>query len=181
MSECKYSNYKEYKYDGKYKAYYENGQVRKEADYKKGEIDGKLLTYWKNGNPKRIDIYENNKLITGKCFDSTNLEIPYYPYEKKPRYPGGENLLAKYIVQEIKYPENCKNNGIQGTVYVSFMVKKEGNISDVKIFKGVNKELDDEALRVASKLTRWVPGIQDGEAVNVKYILPLQFTLQGNK
>ena len=86
--QCNYSKYKEKEFDGKLMVWYENGQLRKEIDYTKGKYDGQLLTYWENGNPKRIDNYNDHKLINGKCFNSDGTETIYYDYEKMPQFPG---------------------------------------------------------------------------------------------
>lgn len=173
----KYSNYKDGEFDGKYLDYYESGQVRKDIDYKDGKLNGKRITYWNKGNPKRIDVYENNKLIDGKCFDLNGKEVIYYEYEKMPHFPGGNNGLIKYIKKQIKYPEMSKDNGLSGTVYVSFIIEKDGKVSSVKILRGVNNELDEEAMRVVRKLPKWEPGIQDDEAVRVSYNLPIKYNI----
>ena len=78
----------------------------------------------------------------------------------------------------MKYPAVAKENGIQGTVYVNFVVWKDGKIRDVKILRGVNKMLDDEAVRVVKAMPTWNPGKQRGKPVSVSYNLPIKFTLR---
>lgn len=172
-----YSNYKNNKLDGKLKEWYESGQIRKDIDYKDGKKSGQLLTYWDNGKPKRIDTYENDKLIEGKCINSDGVETIHYDYEKMPEFPGGINELMQYLVKETKYPNKSRIRGIEGRVLVSFIVNKNGTISDIKIVQSVNDELDDEAIRVIKNMPKWEPGMEDGEAVRVAFNLPIKFRL----
>ena len=172
-----YSNYKDKKLDGKLKEWYENGQIRKDIDYKDGKKNGQLLTYWDNGKPKRIDTYENDKLIEGKCINSDGAETIHYDYVKIPEFPGGINELMQYLVIELKYPNKSRKKGIEGRVLVNFIVNKNGAISNIKIVQSVNDELDKEAIRVVKNMPKWEPGMEDGEAVRVAFNLPINFKL----
>ncbi len=99
--------------------------------------------------------------------------------ESMPEFPGGgQEALFKYLNSEMKYPQVAKENGIQGTVFVNFVVGNNGKIRDVKILRGVNKMLDDEAVRVVKAMPSWTPGKQRGKAVSVSYNLPIKFTLK---
>lgn len=98
--------------------------------------------------------------------------------EEQPSFPGGVPALFKYLAAEVKYPVIAQENGIQGRVVTSFVVDKEGNIKQVKVERGVDPALDAEALRVVKAMPKWIPGKQKGEAVAVRYILPVQFRLQ---
>ena len=176
-SHKEYSNYNDKKLDGKLNEWYENGQIRKDIDFKYGKKSGKLLTYWNNGNPKRIDVYENDKLIEGKCINSDGIEAIHYDYEKMAEFPGGINEFMQYVAKETKYPNKSRKKGIEGRVLVGFMVNKNGTISDIKIVQSVNKELDEEAIRVVRNMPKWEPGMEDGEAVGVSINLPISFVL----
>lgn len=98
--------------------------------------------------------------------------------ENQAEYPGGTAELFKYLNKEMKYPVVAKENGIQGTVFVQFVVWKDGKIKDVKILRGVNKMLDDEAIRVVKAMPSWSPGKQRGKPVPVYFNLPIKFTLK---
>ncbi len=98
--------------------------------------------------------------------------------EKMPKYPGGDKALMEYLNTYVVYPKEAIEKGIQGRVYVQFVVAKDGKISNVEILKGVDKLLDAEALRVIKEMPKWEPGIQKGKAVNVSYRLPINFTLK---
>jgi protein TonB len=98
--------------------------------------------------------------------------------EQMPEFPGGENALRTYIAKNIKYPRNAQEMGIQGKVYVTFIVDKNGNVTKASIARGIDSALDKEALRVINTLPRWTPGKQRGSAVSVSYTVPINFTLQ---
>jgi len=97
--------------------------------------------------------------------------------EEMPQFPGGEIALCKYIANSIKYPVVAQKTGIQGKVYVSFIVDKDGGVTDVKVLQGVDPLLDREALRVVRSLPRWKPGKQRGVPVKVSYTVPINFIL----
>ena len=97
--------------------------------------------------------------------------------EDQPEFPGGMEALMKHLSKEIKYPKEAQDKGTQGRVIVQFVVRKDGSITDAKIMKPVDPLLDAEALRVVSEMPNWIPGKQRGEAVNVRFTLPVMFRL----
>lgn len=98
--------------------------------------------------------------------------------EEMPQFPGGQVALLDYLAKNIKYPVVAEENGIQGKVIVTFVVERDGSITDVKVVKSVDPSLDKEASRVVKSMPRWQPGKQNGSAVRVKYTVPVQFKLQ---
>jgi protein TonB len=98
--------------------------------------------------------------------------------EEMPQFPGGQAALLEYLAKNIKYPVVAEENGIQGKVIVTFVVERDGSITDVKVVKSVDPSLDKEASRVVKSMPRWQPGKQNGSAVRVKYTVPVQFRLQ---
>ena len=98
--------------------------------------------------------------------------------EEMPEFPGGMAECMKYLSKNINYPEDCKKEGVQGRVIVQFVVDKDGSIKDPTIARGVHPSLDKEALRVLSSMPNWKPGKQKGEAVKVRYTIPVMFKLQ---
>ena len=98
--------------------------------------------------------------------------------ESMPEFPGGTGELYKYLGQSIKYPPLAKESGIQGRVFVNFVVEPNGSISNVKILRGIGGGCDEEAMRVVKAMPSWKPGKQRGKAVRVSYNLPIKFTLQ---
>lgn len=102
----------------------------------------------------------------------------FFIVEDMPEFPGGEMALRKYIANNIEYPQVAQDNGIQGKVYVTFVVSKDGSVANAKIARGIDPALDKEALRVVNSLPKWEPGKQRGENVNVSYTVPINFALQ---
>ena len=102
----------------------------------------------------------------------------FFIVEDMPEFPGGEMALRAYIANQIKYPVIAQENGIQGKVYVTFVVGKDGSVSNATIARGVDASLDKEALRVVNTLPKWKPGKQRGKPVNVSYTVPINFQLQ---
>lgn len=98
--------------------------------------------------------------------------------EKMPNFPGGQNALISFLSKTIQYPKEAQEKGIQGQVVCSFIVEKDGSLSDVTVIRGLDPELDKEALRVIGEMPKWTPGTQRGQAVRVKYTVPLTFRLQ---
>ena len=102
----------------------------------------------------------------------------FFIVEDMPEFPGGDLALRKYIANAIKYPVIAQENGIQGKVYVTFVVSRDGSVQNAGIARGVDPSLDKEALRVVNLLPKWKPGKQRGKAVNVSYTVPINFVLQ---
>jgi protein TonB len=100
--------------------------------------------------------------------------------EQMPMFPGGLNELMAWLSKNINYPEIAKEQGIQGTVNLRFVVKSDGTVDDVQVVKGLNRDCDQEAVRAVKKMPKWIPGQQNGKAVNVYYSLPVRFKLAGS-
>ena len=98
--------------------------------------------------------------------------------EEMPSFPGGSAALMSYLSSNTKYPVVAQENGVQGRVIVSFVVERDGSISDVKVARSVDPSLDREAQRVVKSMPRWSPGKQNGSTVRVKYTVPVVFRLQ---
>ncbi|MDD2436402.1 MAG: TonB family protein [Massilibacteroides sp.] len=98
--------------------------------------------------------------------------------EEMPKFPGGDAELLKFIAQNVKYPEIARQNGIQGRVIASFVVEKDGSTTDPVVVRAVDPSLDAEAIRVISLFPKWEPGKQRGQAVRVKYTVPIIFSLR---
>jgi protein TonB len=97
--------------------------------------------------------------------------------ENMPEFPGGDLGLMKYIQKNVKYPPIAKEYNITGKVYISFVVDKSGSVTNVKVVRGVDKNLDAEAVRVIKSLPKYKPGKQRGKAVKVMFTVPINFTL----
>ena len=98
--------------------------------------------------------------------------------EEMPAYPGGDQKLMEFIAKGIKYPQIARETGIQGRVFVGFVVEPDGSVSNVKVLRGIGGGCDEEAMRVVKSMPKWKPGKQRGKAVRVSYMLPVNFKLQ---
>ena len=94
-------------------------------------------------------------------------------------FPGGDAKMLEYLRDNMKYPESAKKKGIEGKVYVQFVVEKDGNLKDVKVLRSVCEELDAEAIRVVKAMPKWNPGTQNGKPVNTTMMLPIYFKITG--
>ncbi len=102
----------------------------------------------------------------------------YNMVDEIPQYPDGEMGLMKFINQNMKYPVEAKEKKIEGRVVLTFVIEKDGSISNIEVVRGIDPLLDNEALRVARQFPNWEPGKLKGETVRVKYTLPVVFRLQ---
>ena len=100
--------------------------------------------------------------------------------EQMPQFPGGPSALMQFLSQNVKYPAEAHKAGVEGRVIATFIVEKDGSITNARIARSVHPSLDAEALRVIGSMPNWMPGMQNGEPVRVKYTVPITFKLQGN-
>ena len=108
-------------------------------------------------------------LVQGEVYDMT---------EQQPQFPGGPKELMAFLGKNIRYPVAAQEAGVQGRVICQFVITKEGKVADIKVLRSVSPEIDEEAVRVIKAMPAWTPGKQDGQAVNVRYTLPVTFKLQ---
>ena len=103
----------------------------------------------------------------------------YDMVEQAPAFPGGSQAMMQFIKDNLKYPQIAKENGIQGRVILQFVVDETGQVTDPKVIRSIDPSLDTEAIRLVLSMPRWIPGMQDGKAVAVKYTFPVMFSLGG--
>lgn len=102
----------------------------------------------------------------------------YENVEQMPEFPGGQTELVNFLIKSVKYPRESMEKGIQGKVFVSFVINKKGSVLNTKIERGVDPLLDAEALRVVNSMPKWTPGKEKGRKVAVQFTLPINFALQ---
>ncbi|MCC7244321.1 MAG: TonB family protein [Saprospiraceae bacterium] len=123
-------------------------------------------------NPSELEVVEQPKIEPEKTYELFDIQKP-------PSFPGGEKELFKYLSENIKYPALARENNLQGRVTLTFVVNKDGRISDVTILKDpVGGGCGKEAVRVVGEMPRWVPGEANGNPVKVRYTLPVMFRLE---
>jgi len=99
--------------------------------------------------------------------------------EEAPSFPGGDAARIRFLQENIKYPQIARESSIQGTVYVTFVVEKSGQVTDVRVLRGIGGGCDEEAVRVIKAMPKWNPGKQRGKPVRVQFNMPIKFTLAG--
>jgi len=109
--------------------------------------------------------------------DTVKQEMIYDMPEIMPEFIGGADALDEFVKKNIKYPAEAKEKGIQGKVYVQFVVEKDGTVTNVVVRRGANALLDAEAVRVVKLMPAWKPGTMRGKKVRVRYTLPITFSL----
>ena len=97
--------------------------------------------------------------------------------EEMPEFSGGDEARIKFLTQNIRYPQMAKEDGIQGTVYITFVIDENGRVASAKVLRGIGGGCDEEALRVVALMPRWKPGKQSGKNVRVQFNMPIKFTL----
>ncbi len=103
---------------------------------------------------------------------------PTYFSEHKPKFGENDGAIFKYLAENLEYPKMAIENQIYGTVHLKFVVGKNGKVRNIEVVRGVNKLLDEEAVRVVKQMPNWSPGLQNGKPVSVYYSLPIKFTLR---
>ena len=104
----------------------------------------------------------------------------YQTVDEMPKFPGGDEGLYQFIKVNMKYPLEAKEKGYRGRVYVNFIVEPDGSLSNIKVLRGIGGGCDEEAVRIVESLPKFKPGMQNGEAVRVSYMIPINFKLEDN-
>ena len=116
-------------------------------------------------------IVEETAPVVEQIFES-------FAIQEKPSFPGGDAELLKYVAEHTKYPVAALENGIEGTVHIRFVVTRTGDVGEAKVLRAVDPLLEEEALRVVRGMPKWTPGKNNGNPVNVWFIIPVKFVLQ---
>jgi TonB family protein len=104
----------------------------------------------------------------------------YNVVEEMPEFPGGVEAMIHYVGDNVKYPEEAKDKEIQGRVFISFVIEKDGSVNEVKVMRGIGGGCDEEAVRVIKAMPKWKPGKQEGKPVRVNYMMPINFKLNND-
>ncbi|WP_414000208.1 TonB family protein [Flavobacterium sp. W1B] len=146
--------------------------------YLKGRIkdglkDGEWQGYSKSFSMKFIEFYTEGKLVSGITTDSNGIELPYTALFEKPKSEKGIEHFYKYVGNNLIIPKEALINRISGKIYLLFTIEKNGSVVDVRVLKGLDNELDKEAIRVIKNYKKWVPGKMRGVPVRVSHTIPI--------
>jgi protein TonB len=117
---------------------------------------------------------QNNAGINDSIISDSTI---YYIVDILPEFPGGELKLNEFIRENLVYPEKALKMNIQGRVYISFVVEKDGSLTNLEILKGIGYGCDEEVLRLVKSMPKWIPGYEEGEVKRFQYYLPAEFKL----
>ncbi|MCO5264059.1 MAG: TonB family protein [Lentimicrobium sp.] len=173
------NNFRKGSYEGEQKKYYDSGALYYVENYINWKQHGERIVYYEDGSLKRKESFEYDKLVYGNCYSMDGKDTTWFPFYEHPQFSGGEEQRIRYLVDNIKYPRKARRMNISGMVYLTFLVRKSGEVTDVEIVRGVHPLLDEEAMRVVKKMPPWKPGKQDGKPVNTRFNMPIKFTLAG--
>ena len=166
------------KLNGKSTEYWSNQQIKEEGTYENGSKVGDWKLYYSDGKSAGKETYDvYGKKSQTEYFYKDGQPAKYEDLFSPPSYKGGIKEFYQYLAETIKYPKESAKDGIQGTVFLRFTVKKDGSIEDIEVMKTPNDELADEAIRIVQRSSNWIPGKDFGETVNVKYNIPIKFSL----
>lgn len=143
--------------------------------------EGQVKTYYESGKPKSVSRYRNNQLVANEVWMNKgefHFKNVFETVDVEPKFIGGEQALEMYISRSVQYPRIAQENGITGCVIITFVVDERGNVIGEHIHKGVDRYLDEEALRVVKGMSNWAPGLLDGKAVKVLVNAPINFMLR---
>ncbi len=104
-------------------------------------------------------------------------DVIFTVVEDQPSFPGGEEARIRFLQENLRYPQMAREAGIQGTVFVTFVVERDGSVTDVRVLRGIGGGCDEEAVRVVRNMPNWQPGRQRGQAVRVQFNMPIRFVL----
>lgn len=179
LSIKEYTNFEEDILNGKCQHFYPTGKLFYIEFYKNGKRDGEMRSYFESGELRRLEVYENGTLIKGNCYTKSGEDTTFYPMEVLPEFIGGEKALKRFLRFNIKYPKQARYKEIEGQVFIRFIINSSGRVSDIQIANKVNPILEEEAVRVISKMDgKWKPGLQENKPVDVRYMMPINFKLQ---
>lgn len=155
----------------------EDNEIKANEDIQK---DNSVMSTFTQAGSDDINLIKEHKeeVVQEKPREEKKKEEVFTHVEQMPKFPGGDAELYKFISNNLNYPAMAIENNVQGRVVVQFVVTKDGSIGNVKVVRSVDRDLDNEAIRVCKKLPKFIPGKQNGQPVNVWYTLPVTFKLQ---
>lgn len=118
---------------------------------------------------------QNNDVVSSENQEEAEI---FTIVEEMPTFPGGEGKLAEFLARNIKYPQAARESGIQGRVFLSFVIEPDGSVTNISVMRSLGGGCDEEAVRVAKLMPKWNPGKQRGKPVRVSYMMPVNFKLQ---
>lgn len=182
----RYSDYENGILHGRLSRWYLSGGLHEERTYDNGKKNGFEKCFYRSGQLKKELLWEQDSLIKGAFFNEDGTpktevfkeDLGEYEDQDEPSFPGGIWAMYDYINQNVVYPEEAKENGWSGRVILTFVVGKDGKISDVKVVETPQPVLAKAVVYVVQRMPRWTPGRMSSIPVRVRYTLPFKFKLE---
>lgn len=173
----KEGEYKKNVEEGEWKLYYDIGRLMRVENYLHGNLEGNLKSYYPNAKLRRDEEYKNGKLVKGACYTDKGKDTAFYASYQTPEFTGGLIALKKYLLDNMKYPKDALEKGIEGSVFIKFTVTAKGNIENIFVQKSVYPSLDAEALRLVKGMSKWQPGRKNDMPQKVVFNIPIPFKI----
>ena len=174
--------YKENKRSGKSILKDSKGNILRTANYVNNEKEGEEIFYLKDGEVDYKKVYKNGEVVSSTRKVNVDTKKPKKTIDfvdQKAEFPGGEQKLFEYLMQNTKYTPEAKLRNVQGTIYISFVIEKDGSLTNLKIVRGeLGSGLDELTITAVENMPNWEPGKHKGEAVRSRFILPFRFVLR---
>jgi len=171
-------NYLAGKREGEWKLWFKDGGIEQEGVYIEDKREGEWLFYFESGLVSATVEYENDKGLKVVFWNEEGVEVPFDGVlERDPEFKGGVKAMNQFISKKLYYPELAREQSIQGTVYIQFLVQKDGTLSEFEVLKSVHPLLDDEAMRVLKLMPRWTPGVSHNRIIDLEFIIPVNFRI----
>ncbi|MGV3630369.1 MAG: TonB family protein [Bacteroidota bacterium] len=162
---------------GIWKYYDSLGKIKFSENFLKGKRQGETLLYYPEGSVKRKEIYVDGKLSTGNCYTRSGQDTTYFAQSEEASFIGGQEALNSYIQENMRYPMGAVLRGIEGKVYVRFMINSNGQVKKIKIIKSAHRIFNSEVIRLFKQMPPWNPAKEEGVPVNFYVQMPINFTL----
>lgn len=163
--------------NGTFQFYYDNFKIRSKGAILNELMHGTWEGYFRNESKKFSEEYNSGYLVKGASYLEGGSVVTYTDLSIQPEPPNGMQNFYKYIGKTMKYPKNARRMGIQGKVFVQFIVAENGRLIEAKVLKGISPECDAEAVKAIKNAAKWKPGLLRGRPVKVRMILPITFAL----
>jgi len=161
---------------GERKEWYSTGQLYFECSYFDGKKDGEFNAYWTDASVERKEEYIIGERISATCFDQKGNRIECDDFEKRTQFPGGDEALYAFLANNMQYPTGARESG---TVYINFTVEVDGEITNIRILRGIGGGCDEECIRVIELMPRWTPAYLGTKTIRTQFNLPLKFAGPG--
>lgn len=172
------THHKNGKLDGTYNKYYPSGELYYTDNFVNDVNHGDFIVYYQNGAIRRKETFVDGKQKFKACYLENGKKTKYFPYSTPATFPNnGMEGVKKYLAKNLKYPVSALRAGIEGKVYIQFVISETGEITNVTVKKSADPILDDEAVRIVKAMPKWNPGTIDGKPVNSVFSLPITFRL----